>query len=189
VTDRSSSSPILQNLAHYQLPPDWSPGAPVCAQTLWFLFGSPLVANRWLPGSGWRSWLLCVFGATIGPGCRIKPGFRVKFPWRLTCGSDCWLGEDAWIDNLAAVTLGDRVVLSQGCYCCTGNHNFREPSFRLLIRPITIGSDVWVGAKVVLAPGTVVGDGAVLGLAAVVSGSVPPRAVMRGNPAVVTGQR
>lgn len=94
-----------------------------------------------------------------------------------------------WIDNLTTVCLGDRVVISQGAYLCTGNHDYRDLSFALSALPITIGSDVWVGAKVVLAPGTEVGDGAVLGLAAVVSGTIPPRALMRGNPARMTGQR
>ncbi len=190
VTQSSSTpGPVLQDLAHYQLPPEWSPGVSRWLQILWFVLGCPLVANRWLPGSAWRRQVLRAFGTNLGSGCRVKPGLRVKFPWRLAVGSHCWLGEDVWIDNLAQVTLGDRVVVSQGAYFCTGNHNFRDPAFTLRVQPIVIGSDVWVGAKVVLAPGTVVGDGAVLGLAAVVSGLVPDRAVMRGNPARITGRR
>lgn len=186
---RPTPESVLQNLADYRLPPDWTPGASLWRQILWFMVGSPLVANRWLPGSPWRRQLLRAFGADVGSGCRIKPGVRVKFPWRLRVGAHCWLGEDAWIDNLAAVTLGDRVVLSQGAYLCTGNHNFRDPAFPLVVQPIVIGNDVWVGAKAVLAPGTVVGAGAVLALGAVVARTVPPRAVMRGNPAQVAGQR
>lgn len=182
-------SPVLQDLAHYQLPADWSPGASRWRQISWFVFGAPLVANRWLPGSAWRRWMLVAFGARLGPGCRIKPGLRVKFPWRLRTGAHCWLGEAAWIDNLAPVSLGDRVVVSQGAYLCTGNHQIRDPSFALEVRPIVLGSDVWVGAQVVVAPGTVVADGAVLGLAAVVAGSIPARAVLRGNPAQIVGQR
>lgn len=187
----SSSDPLppLQDLAAYALPADWSPGASRLRQAIWFVVGSPLLANRWLPGSAWRCWLLKRFGATLGPGCRVKPGFRVKFPWRLATGSHCWLGEDAWVDNLAPVSLGDRVVLSQGVYLCTGNHNFRHPSFALMAQPIELGHDVWLGAKAVVAPGTVVQAGAVVGLAAVVSGVIPPRVVVRGNPGTITAQR
>lgn len=182
-------TPVLQDLASYSLPSDWTPGASRRRQILWFVAGSPLLANRWLPGSAWRCWLLTAFGALLGSGCRVKPGLRVKFPWRLTVGAHCWLGEDAWIDNLASVTLGDRVVLSQGVYLCTGNHNYRDPSFSLRAQPIELAHDVWVGARAVLAPGTVVGAGAVVGLAAVVSGAVPSRAVVRGNPGQVMGWR
>ena len=136
-------------------------------RSLWFGLGSPLLSARWLPGSAWRVMLLRAFGAQIGSGCRLKPGLRVKFPWRLQVGQACWLAEDAWLDNLAPISLGDRVCLSQGAYLCTGNHNFRSPGFDLRLGPITIGPDAWIAARAVLASG----------------------ADVRGNPAVVVGER
>ena len=180
---------LTQQLDRYRTPPDWQPGAslPVC--TLWFCAGAPLLSARWLPGSAWRVLLLRSFGAQIGSGCRLKPGLRVKFPWRLQVGQACWLAEDAWLDNLAPISLGDRVCLSQGAYLCTGNHNFRSPGFDLRLGPITIGSDAWIAARAVLGPGTDIGPGAVIALGAVVSGIVPPGAIVRGNPAVVVGER
>ncbi|MFN5193336.1 MAG: WcaF family extracellular polysaccharide biosynthesis acetyltransferase [Cyanobacteriota bacterium] len=180
---------MIQDLGSYRTPADWSPGAPLPVQLFWFCLGSPLVANRWLPGSGWRAALLRACGARLGSGCRIKPGLRVKFPWRLVVGRHSWLGEDAWIDNLAPVTLGDRVCLSQGCYLCTGNHNIRSVDFGLRVGAITIGDDAWIAARAVVAPGTSVGRGAVVGLGAVASGQVPALAIMRGNPAVAVGSR
>jgi putative colanic acid biosynthesis acetyltransferase WcaF len=180
---------VIQQLDRYLAPFSWSPGAPLLERSLWFCFGAPLLAARWLPGSAWRVWLLRAFGARIGSGCRLKPGLRVKFPWRLQVGHACWLAEDAWIDNLAPVVLGDRVCLSQGTYLCTGNHDFSSPGFDLRLGPISIGSEAWIAARAVLAPGTQVGPGAVVALGAVVSGSVPAGAIVRGNPAVVVGQR
>jgi putative colanic acid biosynthesis acetyltransferase WcaF len=180
---------VIQQLNRYRTPPDWHPGAPVLIQALWFCLGTPLLAARWLPGSAWRVALLRGFGARIGAGCRLKPGLRVKFPWRLVVGDHCWLAEDAWIDNLAPVSLGDRVCLSQGVYLCTGNHDFRSPGFELRLGPITIGTGAWIAARAVLAPSTQIGSGAVVALGAVVSGPVPAGAIMRGNPAVVVGQR
>jgi putative colanic acid biosynthesis acetyltransferase WcaF len=156
---------------------------------LWFCIGSSLLANRWLPGSAWRVLLLRWFGSRIGVGCRLKPGLRVKFPWRLQVGSHCWLGEDAWFDNLAPIRLGDHVCVSQGAYLCTGNHDLYSPGFDLMLAPITIGSQAWIAARAVLAPGTDIGTGAVVALGAVVSGRVPAGAIVRGNPAVVIRQR
>lgn len=179
----------VQNLATYRTPKSWHPGAPLLVRTLWFCIGAPLLSTRWLPGSAWRVLLLRGFGARIGRGCRIKPGLRVKFPWRLQVGQACWLAEDAWLDNLAPITLGDRVCLSQGVYLCTGNHNFRSPGFDLRLDPITIGDDAWIAARAVLAPGSQIGPGAVVAFGAVVSGTISPRAIVRGNPAVVVGQR
>lgn len=180
---------LIQQLHRYRTPKDWNPGAPLHLRTLWFCIGAPLLSARWLPGSAWRVWMLRWFGALIGGRCRIKPGLRVKFPWRLQVGNACWLAEDAWLDNLALITIGDRVCLSQGVYLCTGNHNFRSPDFDLVLGPITIGSDAWIAAGAVLAPGTRIGSGAIVGIGAVVSGSVPDGVIMRGNPAAVVGQR
>lgn len=179
----------LQQLDQYRLPADWHPGAPWLVCLSWFCLGSPLVATRWLPGSGWRCALLRLFGSQVGLGCRLKPGLRVKFPWRLALGDHCWLGEGVWIDNLAPVSLADRVCLSQAAYLCTGNHDFRSPGFDLVVQPIRIGSQAWVAARAVLAPGTTVGAGAVVGLGAVASGAIAPGVIVRGNPAVVVGQR
>lgn len=99
------------------------------------------------------------------------------------------MAEGAWLDNLALITLGDRVCLSQGVYLCTGNHNFRSLGFDLLLGEIRIGSDAWIAALLVLGPGTAIGDGAVVGLGSVVSGEIPSRVIVRGNPAVVVGNR
>ena len=179
----------VQNLAAYQTPPDWHPGASLLVRTCWFCLGSPLLSARWLPGSAWRVQLLRAFGAGIGRHCRLKPGLRVKFPWRLQVGEACWLAEDAWLDNLSHITLGDRVCLSQGVYLCTGNHNFRSPGFDLRLGPITIGDDAWIAARAVLAPNAQIGPGAVVAIGAVVSGAVPAGAIMRGNPAILVGYR
>ena len=62
-----------------------------------------------------------------------------------------WLPEDAWPGNLAPISLGDRVCLSQGTVLCTGNHDFRSPGFDLRLGPITVGPDAWIAARAVLA--------------------------------------
>lgn len=177
-----------QRLDTYVTPLDWHPGASILRRSFWLLIGRPLVAS-WLPGTPWRKLLLRLFGARIGISGRIKPRLQVTFPWRLELGHHCWLGEAVWIDNLASVSFGDRVCVSQGAYLCTGNHDFRSTSFGLRVAPIKIESDAWIAARAVLAPGTFIGSGAVVALGAVVSGTVAAGAIMRGNPAVVVGWR
>lgn len=178
----------LQALEAYRLPADWRRGAPLWCEALWRLVGSPLLASS-LPGSGWRKALLRLFGARLGRGGRLKPRLRITFPWRLAVGDHCWLGEGLWIDNLAPVSLGDRVCVSQEAFLCTGNHDYRSPGFDLRVKPIHVAGEAWIGARAVLAPGCRVGKGAVVGLAAVASGVVPAGAILRGNPAAVVGWR
>lgn len=53
----------------------------------------------------------------------------------------------------------------------------------------TIGNDVWIGLGAVILSGVLVGDGAVIGAGAVVGRSVPPYAVVVGNPARIIRYR
>ena len=176
-----------QLLQSYVTPQDWQRGS-LLRRISWFLVGKPLVAC-FLPGTGWRQQLLRLFGARVGCGGRIKPRFHLTSPWMLTIGDHCWLGEDVWIDNLTFVALGDQVCVSQGAYLCTGNHDYRSSGFDLRLGSITVEDQAWIAAKAVLSPGTHVQTCAVVGLGAVVSGVVPAGAIVRGNPAVVVGQR
>lgn len=152
-------------------------------RTAWFVFGAPMLRCSLLPSSSVRRTLLRCFGAEIGEGAVIKPGVRVKFPWKLRTGKHCWIGEDCWIDNMAPVTLGDNVCISQGAYLCTGNHDWRDPAFALITQPIRIGDGAWIAARASLAPGVTVGRCAVVGFGAVVTKSVPAHQVYGGNPA------
>ncbi|MBL8210488.1 MAG: colanic acid biosynthesis acetyltransferase WcaF [Bryobacterales bacterium] len=170
------------NLALFQSH-SYHPGRSLLVQCAWFFVGLPLLRSAWIPSSSFRRWLLRLFGADIAQGVVIKPGVRVKFPWKLTAGRNCWIGEDAWIDNLAHVTLGRDVCLSQGVYLCTGNHDWSDPAFGLRIESIQIDDGAWVAARASLAPGVRIGTHAVVGLGAVVSANVPAYAVYTGNPA------
>ena len=155
---------------------------------VWYFTGRLLLASKF-PGTYWRKQLLRLFGARIGLGGRIKPRLFVTCPWNLKVGNHCWIGESAWIDNLAPVVIGDNVCLSQGVYLCTGNHDYRSISFDLHLAPIRIDSSAWVAAKSVIAPGTTIGQHAVISLGSVVAGDIPRLSIVKGNPGIVVGQR
>ncbi len=149
----------------------------------WWPIGGLVLDSGLLPFSRLKTLVLRAFGATVGVGVVVKPRVRIKDPRNLTVGDHCWIGEEVWIDNLAPVTFGEAVCVSQGAYLCTGGHNYARPSFDLVIGPITVQDQAWVGAKAVLLPGVTVGAGAVVAAGAVVTKDVPPRMIVAGNPA------
>ncbi len=55
--------------------------------------------------------------------------------------------------------------------------------------PTIIGNDVWIGFGATILSGSQVGNGAVIGARAVVSGKVPAFSIFAGNPARVVRQR
>ncbi len=158
-------------------------GRSLVVRLLWHFVGFPLVRSNWLPISAMKAGLLRIFGARIGEGVYIKPGIRVKFPWYLSVGDHCWLGEDLWIDNLATVTIGSDVCVSQGVYLCTGNHDWKTPNMKLFRKPIRIEDGSWVGAKAILCPGVVIGREAIVTVGSVITRNVPAHEIWAGNPA------
>lgn len=158
-------------------------------ELLWILFGAPLLASRIMLSAAVRSGLLRLFGAKIGKHMYMKPGVRVKFPWYLTVGDYCWIGEDVWIDNLAPVSIGSHVCVSQGAYLCTGNHDWSKPNLKLFTRPITLERGCWVGAKTLVGPGVTVKEGAILTAGGVATKDLQAFAIYAGNPAVFIKRR
>lgn len=63
-----------------------------------------------------------------------------------------------------------------------------DPDFKEVV-PVTIGNDVWIGARALVADGVRVGDGAIIAAGAVVVGDVEPYTVVGGVPAKVIRDR
>jgi putative colanic acid biosynthesis acetyltransferase WcaF len=169
------------NLEGYRAPPYQGRG-PI-ARVLWYVVSWLVFESRVCPSSGFKTFLLRMFGARLGRGVVVKPRVKIKFPWRLTAGEFVWIGEEVWIDNLADVTIGSHVCLSQGVYLCTGSHDHRSPGFELVTRPIAIGSGAWIAARAVMLPGCRVGANSIVAAGSVVSGEVEEGIVVAGNPA------
>ena len=121
--------------------------------------------------------LLRAFGARIGTGLVIKPRVTIKYPWFLELGDHVWLGEGAWIDNHTTVAIGSDVCISQGAYLFTGNHDWDDPLFRFFCKPVTLEDGVWVGAKAIVCPGSVLARMSVVGAGVVWRGRAAPAGV------------
>lgn len=161
----------------------YCPGRSAAVRALWFFLGLPVLRSPMNPSSMLKRLVLRLFGASIARDALIKPGVRVKYPWLLTIGDHSWLGENCWIDNLARVTIGNNVCVSQGAYLCTGNHDWSDPGFGLVVSPITLRDGSWVGARAVVCPGVTLNECAVAAAGSVVTRDIPPYEIHAGNPA------
>lgn len=135
-------------------------------------------------GAGTRVWAF----AHVLPGARI--------------GSDCNICDHVFIEN--DVVLGDRVTLKCGVQLWDGarigndvfigpNATFTNDAFpRSKQRPpvflaTTVADGASIGANATILPGLKIGRGAMVGAGSVVTHDVPPFAIVRGNPARITG--
>jgi putative colanic acid biosynthesis acetyltransferase WcaF len=133
--------------------------------------------------------LLKVFGARVGRMANIKPAVNIKYPWFLELGDYVWIGEGAWIDNMAKVTIGSNVCVSQGAYILTNSHNYKKEAFDLIIAPVNIQDGAWIAAKAIICPGVTLGSHSVVTAGSVVNSDTRPYMVYRGLPAVPVRDR
>lgn len=132
---------------------------------------------------GWRSFLLRLFGATIGRNTHIYHSAVIYMPWNLTIGDDSSIGEWALVYNLGPITIGSKTTISQRVHLCAGTHDYTDPALPLLKPPIEIRDQAWICADAFISPGVTVGEGAIVGARAVVTKDVGPWAIVAGNPA------
>lgn len=149
---------------------------------LWACFQLPFARGMPKRLSVLRIWLLRMFGAQIAENCVVCGGVKIWEPWSLEMGRNAVLGEDAVIYNLAKITIGSNVVVSQGANLCTASHDYTDPAFPLFSRPIRIADSAWVASNAYVGPGISIGEGAVIGACAVVTKDMPPWMICAGNP-------
>ena len=168
---------------------DWyKPGNPL-RRVLWYMVNRLIFKSAFVPFYGLKRSLLRLFGARIGKGVVIKPGVSIKYPWLLSIGDHSWIGEQVWIDNLAEVSIGRNVCISQGAMLLCGNHDYTKVAFDLMLWPIEIQDGVWIGAKAIVGPGSTCRSHAVLTAGSVCSGVLKAFTIYQGNPAVAIKQR
>jgi putative colanic acid biosynthesis acetyltransferase WcaF len=169
---------------------DWYiPGAGVLKRLCWIWVNALFFQNPLSLSYRLKVWWLRAFGAKVGKGVVIKPSVHIKYPWKLRIGNHVWIGENVWVDNLADIKIEDHCCISQGAYLLTGNHNYRRPTFDLIVKPITLEEGAWVGAKSIVCPGVRMQSHAMLTAGSVAIGVLQAYTIYQGNPAKPIKQR
>ncbi len=101
---------------------------------------------------------------------------------RLEIGNAVTINYGSSITAASHVRLGDRVMV--GPYCVVSDLDAPLEGSEHA-RPVEIGDDVWLAARVVVRPGSRIGAGAVIGAGSVVDGDIPAFAIVSGSPARV----
>lgn len=135
------------------------------------------------PMHAWRSAVLRLFGAEIGPGCHFYPAARIWAPWNLRAADHVTVADGAEVYNPAPVILGSRVIISQDAYLCGATHDYDDAAFPLIAFSMEVGAYAWVCARASVSPGVTIGEGAVLGLGSIATRTLEPWTVYAGVPA------
>jgi len=112
---------------------------------------------------------------------------------RLNIGQHSFIGRGAEIDVSDRVVIGNHVLIAPGVFITDHTHNMKAgvliDAQGCTSSSVSIADDVWLGVNCVILPGVSIGQGAVVGAGAIVTGDVSENTVVAGVPATVLRSR
>ena len=106
----------------------------------------------------------------------------------LLIGEGCWFNIACLFDLGAQIRIGNKVSMGHGVLILTRSHEVgtsEQRALTLVVKPVNIGSGVWLGSRSTILPGVTIGDGAIVAAGSVVHQDVPPNTLVAGVPARV----
>ena len=114
----------------------------------------------------------------------MQPPFFCDYGSNIELGQRVFFNFNCIVLDVCRVRIGDFTLFGPGVQLLTPVHPFNAALRRKeeYGRPITIGSDVWIGAAVLVLPGVSIGSRSVIGAGSVVTRDVPEGVFAVGNP-------
>jgi len=132
-----------------------------------------------------RSALLASLLGQCSESIVIEPPFYCDYGKNIFVGKNFYANHNLVILDGATVTFGDNVFIAPGVGIHTAGHPIdaerRNKGLEFAL-PVTVGSNVWIGAAVTILPGVTIGDNTVIGAGSVVTRNIPANVVAVGNP-------
>jgi maltose O-acetyltransferase len=124
-----------------------------------------------------------LFG-TAGEGVWLQPPFFCDYGTNIHLSEKVYFNFNCVVLDVCEVRVGARTLFGPAVqiYAATHPLDAELRKTRELGKPVTIGSDVWVGGGAIILPGVTIGDRAVIGAGSVVTKDIPAGALAVGNP-------
>lgn len=114
----------------------------------------------------------------------LQPPFFCDYGSNISLGKKCFFNFNCIVLDVCQVTIGDHVLFGPAVQIYTATHPMNAELRRRqeYAKPITIGSDVWVGGGAIICPGVTIGSRSVIGAGSVVTRDIPEGVFAAGNP-------
>jgi acetyltransferase-like isoleucine patch superfamily enzyme len=142
-----------------------------------------------LPGSpgnriteAFKRQILKIIGVHIGIESQVSSNFYVFQFGKIKFGNDCSIGSGFKIWNFNKFTVGEKLLASHNITVICGTHTVDK--YRSNIPgPVSIGSNVWIGANTLIVGPAVIGNDVIIGANSFVTGEIKSGWVYAGTPA------
>jgi maltose O-acetyltransferase len=114
----------------------------------------------------------------------MQPPFYCDYGSNIHLGQRVFFNFNCVVLDVCAVRVGDFTLFGPAVQIYTATHPLEAElrRSREFAKPITIGSDVWVGGAAVICPGVTIGSRSVIGAGSVVTRDIPDDVFAAGNP-------
>jgi maltose O-acetyltransferase len=130
-----------------------------------------------------RRILVELFGAG-GDSVWMQPPFYCDYGSNIHLGRRVFFNFNCVVLDVCPVRIGDFTLFGPSVQIYTATHPL-DPALRRSQeygKPVTIGTDVWVGGAAVICPGVTIGSRTVIGAGSVVTRDIPEQVFAAGNP-------
>ena len=123
-------------------------------------------------------------------GAPLDASTIVIVPFHINLGIFTRIGKNVFINHactfldIGRITIEDDVLIGPKASIITESHPLNpEERKTLLVKPVVIKRNAWIGAGAIILPGVTVGENAVVAAGAVVTANVLPNTIVGGVPA------
>lgn len=132
-----------------------------------------------------------LFGV-CGTDFLLEPPFYCDYGMNIHFGDSVFINFGCTFLDVCKITIDDRTLIGPHCQFYAATHpldaEIRKTGLEFG-KPITIGSDCWLGGGVIVCPGVTIGNRCVIGAGSVVTKDVPDDTIVAGNPAKPIGKK
>ena len=140
--------------------------------------------------TGWYTWVIKTQAKSVGTNLTVNHKSHVT--------ENTILGNNVNFNGMCIqghgdVMIGDNFHSGEDILIITQNHNYEGEKIPYdesnILKPVTINDNVWIGTRVTILGGVVIGEGAIIQAGSTVVSDIPDCAIAGGHPAKVFAYR
>lgn len=125
---------------------------------------------------------ILIHGGKVGKDVKFGKNVMISGVSNIEIGNNVHIGTNGFIRANGGLTIGNNVFISRNVVLYTNSHNYKGTLLPFdnsnIDKPVIIENNVWIGMNVTIAPGTIIREGAIIGLGSRIFGEIPPRAII-----------
>ncbi|AQT67605.1 Maltose O-acetyltransferase [Anaerohalosphaera lusitana] len=132
-----------------------------------------------------RTKILTELLGECGQDVWVESPFYCDYGYNIILGDGVFINFNCTILDSMEIRIGDGTLIGPGVHIYSATHP-TDPKVRAKglenAKPVTIGSNIWIGGGVIVCPGVRIGDNTTIGAGSVVTKDIPANVVAAGNP-------